>query len=982
MTEKVKSFFYDNRFVWLSAGCSAAIMLVIFMCFGLFPLGDTTILRMDLYHQYGPLFAELYDRVTSGGSFLYSFNTGLGSSFLGNYFNYLSSPIGVVVALIAGHKNIPEAIAVMVLIKAALSALTLTYYLKKSQKMTSYVSAGFGVLYSLCGWFIAYYWNVMWIDAMILLPLVALGIERIIRNGKPVLYICALALTMLSNYYMSFMMCMFSVLYFIVYFISNYSLTDKLPYVKEKRNGKTKSFNRFLKSGFMFAFASVCAAGLIAFALLPTYVALQQTSATSGTFPTEASQYFKIFDFISNHLASVEPTIRSSGDDVMPNVYCGILTLMLIPLYLMTKTISKKEKIVHLFLLGIFYLSFNINMLNYIWHGLHFPNDLPYRQSFMYSFVLIIIAFKTFSRLKEIPNRYILFSALGVTALAVMAEKLESKNVSDVTIIISVVFAAIYAVALVTLKDKKYQTVSVSVLLLCCICSEAIIADTSNFSMDQKKIYYAGDYDSFCEVKDYLDEINDEPFYRMELTHLRARMDPSWYNYNGVSTFSSMAYEKTSNLQKALGLYSNKINSYTYYPQTAVYNAMFSLKYLVNNTTDFNVLRDSEQMTELYSNDTFTAYKNEKYLPVGYCVDTSVANWMTTSTDPFDVQNDLFDKACGVSDVLIRTFPTNISYTNVQPFSVPATNQIFNYTRNDKSQNGTVTFDFVSEDNAEVYLFVSTTDENNETMTVTTNSQTISETLNKHYSYILNIGQLRKEEKFTCSVPVNSDTGTIYIYACYLNNDAFNKGFNKLKKGALTYDTFTDTKIKGTFYAEDTQLFMTTIPYDNGWSVYIDNKKVDRNDVIRVGDGLLGFYVSEGYHELEMKFVPNGLLLGIIVTFATLAVSVLVFLISLIRRRFRDYSGYFDEPDNSFVTEPLLDYIEPKAVKVNEKEPEVLQKELPKVEIIKPFEISDEELDFILDAGENADRIRIQDENEFNDFFSKEDSHEEVKPEE
>ena len=966
-SEKIKKIVFDNRFILLSAGCSAAIMLVIFMCFGLFPLGDTTILRMDLYHQYGPLFAELYDRITSGGSFFYSFNTGLGSSFLGNYFNYLSSPVGIIVALVAGHKNIPEAIAVMVLIKAALSALTMTLFFKKSQGRSNYISAGFGVLYSLCGWFIAYYWNVMWVDAMVLLPLVALGIERIIKNGKPLLYIAALALTMFSNYYMSYMMCVFAVVYFITYFISNYSITDSLPIEKERHNKKDKKYNRFLRSGFMFAFSSICAAGLMAFALLPTFLTLQQTSATSGTFPTDTKFYFSVFDFISNHLASVTPTIRSSGDDVMPNVYCGILTLMLIPLYLLTKTISKKEKAIHLALLAFFTVGFNYNVLNYIWHGFHYPNDLPYRQSFMYSFILVLIAFKTFSRLSEIPNRYILFSAGGIVALSIMAQELESKNVTDVSLIVSIVFAAIYALALVTLKDKKFQTISVSVLLLCCMCSEAIIADTSNFSMDQKKVNYAGDYDNFRDVKDHLDEINDEPFYRMELTKLRARMDPSWYNYNGISTFSSMAYEKVSNLQKSLGMYSNKINSYTYYPQTAVYNAMFSLKYLVNNTSEFDVLSDSDYMTSVYQNDIFTAYKNERYLPVGFCTDTALANWNTTSSDPFDVQNDLFEKATGVSDVLIRTFPSNVSYTNVKSFTQPLTNQIFSYSRNDNSQNGQVSFDFRSEADAEVYLYVSTTDENNEVMTVMTETQNITETLNKHYSYILNIGQLKKNEQFTCSIPVNSDTGTIYIYACYLNNNAFEEGFKKLKHGAMIYDKFTDTDIEGSFFADETSIFMTSIPYDNGWNVYIDGEKVSKSDIVKVGDSLLGVYVSQGYHQIKLKFTPSGFGAGVIISLSTVLICAIVFIINIIRKKTFHKVNRFDPIDNSFDTDPFVPFIaDEKMISIHE------TKKLPECEIIRPSGLTEEELEKILETDEEKEELKTIKDNEFNQFFSQE----------
>lgn len=85
-----------------------------------------------------------------------------------------------------------------------------------------------------------------------------------------------------------------------------------------------------------------------------------------------------------------------------------------------------------------------------------------------------------------------------------------------------------------------------AVLMLCCVCAEAISADTDNYSMDRTKTEYAGDYQDFRDLKNELDDIEGNDTYRMELTSLRARMDPAWYNYNGVSTFSSMAYEKVA----------------------------------------------------------------------------------------------------------------------------------------------------------------------------------------------------------------------------------------------------------------------------------------------------------------------------------------------------------------------------------------------------------------------------------------------------
>ena len=357
-----KSIVSEYKYIVIAFFATAITMLIIYLCNKMIPFGDNTILRMDLYHQYGPLFAELYERITNSDNLIYSWSTGLGSCFLGNYFNYLSSPLGFLI-LFFGHKGITEAIAAMILIKAALSASTFTYFIKRSLHSQNYVSVAFGVMYSFCGYMLAYYWNVMWLDAMVLLPIVLLGIERIINNGKMKTFVISLALSMFSNYYMSYMLCIFSVIYFIYYFFSNYSIVDVVD--RKIKSRKRITNNRFLRSGVIFAVAAFTAAGLMACILLPVYEVLKSSSATSNIFPTEFKSYFSFYDFFANHLANLTTTIRSSGDHVLPNVYCGIFTLILAPLYFFTKSISKKEKFATLALLTVLLLSFNVNYLNY-----------------------------------------------------------------------------------------------------------------------------------------------------------------------------------------------------------------------------------------------------------------------------------------------------------------------------------------------------------------------------------------------------------------------------------------------------------------------------------------------------------------------------------------------------------------------------------------------------------------------------------------
>ena len=70
-----------GKVVWLSILLAAAVSVFVFGVYTLSPIGDYTVLRMDLYHQYGPLFAELYDKIAQGKSLLYSWNSAGGSGF-------------------------------------------------------------------------------------------------------------------------------------------------------------------------------------------------------------------------------------------------------------------------------------------------------------------------------------------------------------------------------------------------------------------------------------------------------------------------------------------------------------------------------------------------------------------------------------------------------------------------------------------------------------------------------------------------------------------------------------------------------------------------------------------------------------------------------------------------------------------------------------------------------------------------------------
>ena len=896
--KKILSKYTDKHiYVILAFICSSFLMMLVYYCFNVIPFGINTVLRMDLFHQYGPMFAEFFDRFTGLKSFIYSWNTGGGGAFLGNYYNYLSSPVGDLIALVAGHNNIPEAIGAMVLIKNALASSALAYYLKKSMKKNDFTITAFGIMYSFCGFFIAYYWNVMWIDAMYLLPLTVLGIEKIINEKKCKLYVITLSLTFFSNYYMAYMVSIFAAAYFIIYYFSNYSF--KSSFSDEELNGIKKIYNnRLLHSGVSFAVSSILSVGLLAFALIPTYMCLKNCSATSDTFPSDVLYYNDILDFIANHFASVTPTIRSSGDTVLPNVYCGMLTVLLVPLFAFCSKIAYREKVAFISLLALFFVGFNLNYANYILHALHFPNDLPFRFSYIYSFILVTMAYKVLINIKSIPTKGIIGSGLGVMIFVMLAQKTGMANMDDESVYLSIGFTALYVVVLSLMKKKEFMQSTIALLLMCCVFAEAAVSNTDNFKITQEKPNFVNGYSDFTKLKGKLDKLSDDKFYRMELSNINTLMDASWFNYNGLSVFSSMAYERSANLQDNLGMDSNYINSYVYHPQTPVYNAMMSLKYLVKND-DYRV--DEEFFTPVTTYSKFEAYENNYMLPLAYMVDKGISDWNSKLDNPFDVQNDYWLKASGVGNVFKPISATGFDVDNLSSAYIDLENNSIGLYKERSEEASELVLNYEITESQNVYVYFDCYDVDN-IKVFTQGDVDLSQDVDE--AYILDCGYIEEGETLSVKIPVEADKDDPGMSECYvvgLDKEAFEAGYEVLSQNGMTITDFEETKIKGTVTAPADKILYTSINYDEGWKVKVDGKETK---AIKIGDALMGINLAQGEHTVEFEYHAKGLALGVIISVCSAVILIAIVVINIIRKRKKVYAEapVFEETDSEELT--------------------------------------------------------------------------------
>lgn len=821
---------------------TAALLLITFILYEMKPFGNKLILWFDLLAQYCPFYVELYDRIVGAESLLYSFRCGLGMPVIGNFFNYLSSPSMLFIFLF-GRDNIPTAIAAMVMVKASFAAGTFSYYLKKSRGGAGLISAGFGILYALSGWFVAYYFDIMWLDALVFLPLVILGIEKLISEKKHNLYIISLALTLMTNYYMGYMVCVFSVIYYFVFYFSNHGLKDICEGTGKKRN-------LFIDRSVRFGFASLLSGCLSAAALLPVYFCLKSSSATSDAFPENPEIYFGFFDFFKNLFVDPVPSFSMDFDILPPNFYCGILTLILIPAFFLSKKIKLKEKIIHAVLLVFFYFSFTLNYLDFFWHAFHFPNDMPARFSFIFCFVLLSMAYRVIVDADELSIPTVIGSS-AIIAVAVLLTNCFSSGVEEQSFILTLIFTAVYFVFLILMKFKKIRE-SVTFFLFICLALETAFSGCGNFQIYTNENSYMLNYDEFKALKRKIDENDKEKFFRQETYLISVNNGPSCYDYYGVNSFTSMGYENIAVIQNALGAKSNNKNSFYYYVQTPVYDMMHAMKY-------FTCAKDLAFFEKKYTEGQFGTYQSKYYLPLFFCAENSITEWTAEGANPFEIQNDWFRLASGCAPALVPLECTDISYSGLDYAKYDSEKGIVEYKKSEGAENPSVNLKFIADTDCEIY--------------------TLSEIRERgEYDYIEDGGKIKAGEKREITVSLGEkfeETGFAMAAAYRVDIEALNKGYEKLKSDAAEITEFKEDYIKASVNAPKDCILYSSIPFDKGWTVKIDGKEIGEEDYCALGNAYLCVRIPAGEHTVEYKFEPVGLTAGIAVSFVTMAVLIL-----------------------------------------------------------------------------------------------------------
>ena len=347
----------DYSYLAYCFGIPAVLFFLIYLSMGLHPIADGSVLVLDLNGQYVYFYEALRNAVMGDTSLLYSFARQLGGEFLGIYAYYVASPFSYIVCLFPQDRML-EALLCIFLLKSGISGFAMGYYLHKTADRLNktnviicsvlYAMCSYAVIqqYAMCAYCVVQQHNSMWIDTLMWLPLLTLGIEELIKNYKYKLYVSMLALILLSNFYIGYMACIYTAIYFFYYYFANNECDRNNPRYESKHFAKS-----FLRIG---AF-SVLAIGISMVIVASAYYSLQFGKNEFSNPNFSFSVRFDIIDFLTKFFPGSYDTVRPEG---LPFAYCGVLTLFCVPLYFLSKKFSTREKVYSAGLISIVVISF------------------------------------------------------------------------------------------------------------------------------------------------------------------------------------------------------------------------------------------------------------------------------------------------------------------------------------------------------------------------------------------------------------------------------------------------------------------------------------------------------------------------------------------------------------------------------------------------------------------------------------------------
>ena len=836
------------------------ILAVMIVC-GDEPFGNSSLLYSDNYHQYYPFFHAFREALRSGDSLLWSWNVGMGMDYLGLISYYLASPLNLLSAIVP-DAWVLEYYSILLPIRLGLAGLFFAVFLKHTCKREDLSVALFSACYALCAWALGYQWNVMWLDTFALTPLVVLGTVQVLEKRKFILYTVTLFLAVYSNYYIGFFVCIFVMLVCICWEICRWKGVRHL----------------FCDIGLML-FLSVLAIGMTAVLELPALAALQNTQSSVNEFPTGFDinmgddTWLGLLDAMRQVAGNMGGGTELTYMEGLPNLYCGVGMVALAILFLMARGVKLRDKICAVAMLLFLMFSFIIRQLDYIWHGFHFTNQIPYRFSFLYSFVILYMAYRAWT-LRRSFRMWQVFLAAGVE-IALLALNDSRTDMPYIiyngNLLLLYVFFASYVLcrkrpaADMDVRERRElkkeqlerRRKGVRFLAVTC-CAELVITLVSfgiQFSGNDMSFYPRGKEHAESMIRYMHEREVDTLFYRAETTHSQTLNDGALNGYHGISAFTSSANVKVTEFMRSLGYGAkNTYNRYCYEEGSPVSDLFLGIKYMIDREGRD---RESSIYEHIHTYGSVSLLQNSAYLPLGFLAERELGDMTFDYDNDFYFQNELFASATGLSQRVWH--PMEADTLEIIGNDVNVSDQYGDgyITYSDAIDNSSVSYFYTAD--REGFFCVQLDCPKRNSVTILLNDFVVMEE-DLSLEQMLAVGDVvpgdRVELRFDCE---EGEDGSMTVGAAILDGEIYWKGWETLSASTLELTEFSNTRVAGEISCGRDGLLYTSIPQNGNWSATVDGEEAE---IVPVGDVMVAVELAEGDHEVVFTYHNAAFALG------------------------------------------------------------------------------------------------------------------------
>lgn len=814
------------------------------------------VLTVDLGQQYVDFLAYFRANLfTHPLRLIYSFANGLGGSMLGTDAYYLFSPFNLLLFL-APQKFLPQMVLVIIAAKIAAAGLTSYYYWKQKIDHNFYALAA-STAYALSGYTIANHFNLMWLDSVLLLPLLIDAIDRVLAKRKNHLVLITFLLWF-TNFYTAYMALAFG----LFYLLSQLFFFDKKSW--------WPLFWEYLKKSILGSF-------LDTFMLLPVASEMLQGKASSS------ANWSLDFQFIPyNELAKLADGAYNFHEmqEGMPNIYIALPFVLLAIFYFLSKKINWQRKVANGLLLTFLLFSLFWTPLVLIWHLGQFPVWYPGRFSFVLIFFTLNLAITALNQHEKIRFWQIdilILLAIGlITFITLNSKSFAFLNQNAQTS--SATFLALGILFIGFIYNKS----NFAAPFFCLIIELEVIINLV-LSLNNLAYQSNADYQNFTEntkqVTRYIQN-HDNSLYRTEKTFYRSDDDPFSANYYGLSTFNSISNQKVLDLLNNLGFVNNS-NSYTNYGGTPISDDLFGIKYYILPNEDITPLKAIKQMKYSNRNNRIDVsdyaikkrfkqlilMKNNYALPLLFLTPKPTEKIKFDSNDITGNQNKFFAAATGIKEKLF----TNIIWPDPKKVNVSSwEGGWMQYTKKNKAKEARVIFNFTPQTDDSYYLELpGDIDEN--AIDLTVNGTNINTSVRDSNARLINLGSRQRGQRIHVVFTLkNNELNLNAANLWRINTKNLEQAMTAFKKKQPHFKQASALMLKSSsFTTKKTATMNSTIPNNFNWLVLDNGHIVHKNKTLFM-NAFLNFKLKKGKHQITLIYIPWLFLFGIIISLFTL----------------------------------------------------------------------------------------------------------------